>query len=233
MNNFWILCCARSGSTYLARMLSRALHKPVKEMFHPNGKTRRLTRNQRQHIFYNSPITFSPAKVIREHFTHYFSNEDKAQIEKVLPGLQYIYLTRQDHISETVSWYLSEMTGTWQCSNTKYGANWAKTNDVYQKQNIPVNPTKLLDLYHRTKNAYIEWKDFLEGSKYFEIDFSCLIQHPKKTLISVLNFIEINVPMETIEQAIIEPDFIYPMPIRPEKEMLKKELKKMIGEEGD
>jgi LPS sulfotransferase NodH len=181
MNSCWILCDIRTGSTYLSGLLNGTGLFPLYEKrAFDEWFARKRNFIPDKETFISKPPLY--AKVLIDQFNKLFTVADKPLIESKVPNLKYILLRRKDIVAQAVSYYIADMTG------------YILTPKNYSAWNTPVvyDEAEIRKRYKILKDNYEIWMPYLEGSDYLEIDYETLVAEPKKTLIKVLDYLEMN-----------------------------------------
>jgi LPS sulfotransferase NodH len=216
----WILCTLRSGSSHLAVFLDAFVgFGQFQEWFNFAIGTQ-LYDNHYYHNNDNQIVGLPKyAKVPRCQFEKLFEDSNRGQIEAVLPGLKYIYLTRKDLVEQAVSNYFANITCKWNFIDKK-------ELEEYKSRRVPYNKSYMIMMYRHTKEYAAKWNNYLKEVDSFHIDYSELKDVVK--LDSLLRFLNIEHTKQKITDAL---NGIQYMKIeRPETKEYVSKLRKLIYE---
>lgn len=170
MSPCWILTTARTGSSFLCEILNQTgLFVPeFKEYMHPEAKP---------FEFVQRPY----CKVMRGHFERFLHDGAKEDIERLFPGMKYIYLNRQNIEDKAVSLYFARETGVW-CLRRE-------DREQYMAQPVHLDENKLMDAYHYEARVSRLWDNFLEGTPHLRIEYEELVESPAEVIRKVLTYL--------------------------------------------
>lgn len=245
--NCFVLTAIRSGSTYLTRMLGEAggfgfpaphsdhpslkPQQAIREFFAPNpyldpwGTGQKTREEAVAHLrlklsfMGQQPCLF---KVLMEQYQYYMlGGQDRALVEAMVPGLEYVWLERRDLVARTVSAYMFFHTNTDHIYDQK-------SYDAYMRRAVRVDERGLLDVY-RNHVKRCDWSEFLGDAPHLKVSYEDLIADPQTTLTRCMDHLKIPYAAGALEAvAASHPRF---KTERPESPAWKERLRRLLRKE--
>lgn len=249
MNDYvWILSNYRSGSKNISRFLSWLLKtdKRINESFTPynekriknyypetlfNNKFRKWkygTIETRRDMFFKFVIAKDKLpnrmKLMRSQFFLVcgLKDSDKQIIEKIKPGLKYIFLKREDLINTTTSFYIALKSKQWV----------SKNNKIHPEKSIDVIDDELIYYYKFFKKYSIDnnWENYLINTKYLYLTFDYLTSKPINALREISEYISVPISQKEIIKYYKDDQKKYIASNHFQKDMIKKKLKELVND---
>lgn len=188
--SIWVLASARSGSTFLAKIISNAIDQSLDEEFSSRKKYQNIQD------FQNNPC--KNAKVLHIQFNRIFypdtkfhpdpsveperhlikpSKQDRIFVEQYVQPT-YIHLTR-DPIDQALSYYMTTLASD---NQSYFYMNSKSMQKRFSNKDIPRNDKKARSMYLSVKEFNNIWDHFLDGTNCVKIDYDNLNDNEDETI---------------------------------------------------
>lgn len=180
----WILCTPRSGSTYLSGILNQTnlFQPPFSEYL---GWKKKAFIHPRD---LQSPPTF--CKVLHVHLNRIFQSPNLLEdipcdhplqfmkpqknyrlfIEKQMPNIRFILLTRKDTIAQAVSYCVTAEVSKVQ-GKSFFQITSPRQQTEFKETLVSISDETLFKYYLACRNYDTIWDDFLEDSDFFDLKY--------------------------------------------------------------
>ena len=165
----WIMASAQTGSNYLCDLLNSTnlfQQCPFTEYSNPDWG-RRLPDH--------SPPRYN--KYILSHYNH----RTLTMAHKILRGLRYVLLTRQDLVGQAVSRHFAFHTKKWHITKPLELKR-------YQAAEVPYDRDRLWHWCNKIENEISRAEEFLKGKKFMRITYEDTVDSPVDVTLDILKF---------------------------------------------
>lgn len=207
MNPIWILCNPRTGSSVLCEYLNHTdIFAPYQ---HPIlntavGNVGPTQRNQAfgewlrvldRSGFDNNPTPYLK-DIHHQHVEMFGTDDNRIEIERLLPGITYVLLKRKSIKLHTASLYFARYTDSYHV-----WGSW-ETLRKYLREEILIDEGLLHDIYLEVTHFWNNWDNFLRGAHHITVYYEDMVADPHGFLTKLFESLNVDVSPQTIAGAV-------------------------------
>lgn len=199
MDNVWILCNPRTGSSFLCELLNNLnLFQPYNNENLTNKKgplEKGRAFDEWLRLFYKEKLTAENAPKTCKCIFHQYQdtiNTKISYLNDIIPNLNIILLKRKNIINHIVSLYCSKIMFKTLDRNFKESSAYHIYNKEdlikYQAIKIPINYKYLFECLLEVKSYKNNWDKYLENYPHITIYYEDIIKNKYNEIKNILNY---------------------------------------------